>query len=138
MFVYEEDAIPADVCGLNVKVIRLSRSHRYNDAAAATDFWASLEDFLLQPRKLCLAFDRRLDASGAGDSRTKVAGVPGSEAYSEGGGSTRGRSFGTGYGGHTMDTQRGHPGREGRYGYAGQREQSLHQLCKASSRHGQC
>ncbi|EPT27444.1 RNA polymerase II accessory factor CDC73 [Toxoplasma gondii TgCatPRC2] len=63
MFAYEEDAIPPEVASLSVKVIRLSRSHRYNDAAAATEFWACLEEFLLQPRRLCLAFDRRLDAA---------------------------------------------------------------------------
>ncbi|PFH32502.1 RNA polymerase II accessory factor CDC73 [Besnoitia besnoiti] len=63
MFAYEEDAIPPEVSSLSVKVIRLSRSHRYNDAAAASDFWATLEEFLLQPRRLCLAFDRRLDAA---------------------------------------------------------------------------
>nr|CCA30113.1 RNA polymerase II assessory factor Cdc73p,related [Neospora caninum Liverpool]CEL71359.1 TPA: RNA polymerase II assessory factor Cdc73p,related [Neospora caninum Liverpool] len=88
MFAYEEDAIPPEVSSLSVKVIRLSRSHRYNDAAAASEFWACLEDFLLQPRRLCLAFDRRLDAGGSGGATPAGAvttgltpGVAGSQSF---------------------------------------------------------
>ncbi|OEH80047.1 RNA polymerase II accessory cdc73 family related protein [Cyclospora cayetanensis] len=63
LFAYDEDAIPPEVLQWNIRVFRLSRSHRHNDAAVANDYWRFLEEFVLAPRQLRISSSKKICVS---------------------------------------------------------------------------
>ncbi|KAK2198268.1 bifunctional Cell division control protein 73 [Babesia duncani] len=51
LFAYDADTIPSEMGTWDIKVLRISRSHRHHDAAISGEFWQCIDDFMLQRRQ---------------------------------------------------------------------------------------
>ncbi|UKJ89590.1 hypothetical protein MACJ_002841 [Theileria orientalis] len=60
LFVHDGDMVPSEMGSWDIKVLRISRSHRHNDASIAKEFWQYIENFLLQPRQRKISQTKKL------------------------------------------------------------------------------
>ncbi|AFZ81158.1 RNA pol II accessory factor, Cdc73 family domain-containing protein [Theileria equi strain WA] len=60
LFVHDADMVPSEMGSWDIKVLRISRSHRHNDASIAKEFWQYMENFLLQPRQRKINHSKKL------------------------------------------------------------------------------
>ncbi|EAN31654.2 RNA pol II accessory factor Cdc73 family protein [Theileria parva strain Muguga] len=60
LFVHDGDIVPSEMCSWDIKVFRISRSHRHNDASVSREFWQYIDNFLLHPRLRKISHTKKL------------------------------------------------------------------------------